>query len=109
MGAGFDHTIWRAWRVARDGFYNLKRLLRVLLMIYLGWCFYDLFASPGLKKAVHDAARNNQPVQKTAGEIQIEEEQRHCRHLYEIRGLKNFFCPLCGKKLLEGKPPRWQI
>ena len=37
MGAGFDHTIWRAWRVARDGFYNLKRLLRVILMIYLGW------------------------------------------------------------------------
>jgi len=109
MAASFDRTIWRAWRILDGGFSIFKRFLRIGFLVYFGWSFYDLFASPALKQAVNDARRGNQPIQKTTEEIRIGEEQQHCRHLYQIRGLWNFFCPLCGKKLLEGDPPWWQI
>ncbi len=109
MGAGIYRTFWSVFRFAENVWYYAGKLIRVWFLAYLGWSFYDLFGSPALKEAVHDAARGNQPIQKTVEELRIEKEQEHCRHLYQIRGLWNFFCPLCGKKLLEGDPPMWQI
>lgn len=105
----FYSSFWNFWRFTDNILYFSRKLFRVWFLAYLGWSVYDLFGSPELKQAVEDAKRGNKPVEKTVEELQIEEEQNHCRHLYQIRGLWNFFCPFCGKKLLEGEPPRWQI
>ena len=109
MAMGMYRSFWNLVRVTEDMFYLGGKLIRMWFLAFIGWSFFDLFGSHDLKQAVHDTARENPPIVKTAEELQIDEGQRRCNHLYQIRGLWNFFCPLCGKKLLEGKPPRWQI
>jgi len=109
MGAGLNRTFWNLFRFVDNMLYYSGKLIRIWFLAYLGWSFYDLFASPELKQMVREAANDNKPIEKTVEEVRKEDGQRNCRHLYQIRGLWNFFCPFCGKKLLEGEPPRWQI
>ena len=96
------------------------------LFAVLVWDFTDLLGIPliqDLKAGIHEAASVPTKVfvkeDPAVIQAQIEQEERikikewaqaHCRHIHQRNGLWNYFCPLCGKKLIEiGDPPLWQI
>ncbi|PIW65538.1 MAG: hypothetical protein COW12_01345 [Candidatus Omnitrophica bacterium CG12_big_fil_rev_8_21_14_0_65_45_16] len=96
------------------------------LFLVLIWDFTDLLGIPlvqDLKAGIHKVASYPEKIftkeDPAARQARIEQEERkkikawaqaHCRHIHKRNGLWNYFCPLCGKKLIEiGDPPLWQI
>lgn len=82
-------------------YFSLRRCLALLIFIIVGWDFLVLIG-PGrlIKETVAGEFRSAFPfnlfVKEDPAKIQA-----HCYHLYERNSLKNFFCPLCGKRLLQ--------
>lgn len=105
--------------------FTVRAFLWFFLAVLL-WDFTDLLGIPliqGLKAEIHEAASFPAKLfvkeDPAKAEARIDEDQRrvvrewvqaHCRHITRRNGLWNYFCPLCGKKLIEGiDPPMWQI
>ena len=95
------------------------------LLAVLAWDFTDLLGIPAiqsLKAEIQEVASVPSKffVKDDRLKIQthIEQEERkriaewsqaQCQHIYKRNGLWNYFCPLCGKKLIPGDHPWWQI
>ena len=124
------NTIWRfigrCWFWMTFVWVLLRAVFFWWLFVVLVWDFTDLLGIPliqGLKAGIHEAASVPTKVfvkeDPAAIQAQMELEERkkikvwaqaHCRHIHQRNGLWNYFCPLCGKKLIEiGDPPLWQI
>lgn len=100
------------WRNIYLGYQLVKFCLGLFLVIWFAWSFIDLFRPQALRKPIHETypvLKNPEDAAKIARELRRIDTQERCVHMTETRGLKNFFCPVCGKKLLPGEPPRWQI
>ncbi len=120
------HWLGRCWCWVTFAWVLIRAVFFWWLFAVLVWDFTDLLGIPliqGLKAEIQDVASfPGKLVAKedpAAIQAQIEQEERrairewaqaHCRHIHKRNGLWNYFCPLCGKKLIEiGDPPLWQI
>jgi len=120
------HWLGRCWFWVTFAWVLIRAIFFWWLFAVLVWDFTDLLGIPliqDLKAGIHEAAgvpaklfAKEDPV-ATQALIKREERKRivewaqaHCRHIHKRNGLWNYFCPLCGKKLIEiGDPPLWQI
>ncbi len=122
----FCYWIGLCWYWVSFAWLWMRAIFFWWLFAVLVWDFTDLLGIPliqGLKAEIHAAA--SVPAKLFAKEdpaaiqAEIEREERkrivawaqaHCRHIHKRNGLWNYFCPLCGKKLIDiGDPPLWQI
>ena len=129
LGKGIG-LVWRLtrllWFWISIVWYGAKALFFWWLFLVLIWDFTDLLGIPlvqDLKKDIQAAVSTplkpftKQTPAETGERIKEEERrvvrewaQAHCRHITRRNGLWNYFCPLCGKKLIDvGDPPMWQI
>ena len=98
-----------------------RRTIGILIFTFLGWEFLELIG-PGrvIREAVVEEIQSSFPfnllvkespikTQEEARKRAVEVVQAHCRHVTHANGSWNYFCPLCGKKLLDRDPHPWQI
>lgn len=122
----FLHGIGIFWFWVNFAWVWIRAIFFWWLFAVLVWDFTDLLGIPliqGLKAEMQQVASVPAKLfakkDQAAIQAQIEREERkrivewaqaHCRHIHKRNGLWNYFCPLCGKKLIEiGDPPLWQI
>lgn len=119
------YWIGLCWFWVKLAWYWIRAAFFWWLFLILLWDFTDLLGIPliqDLKAQIHEAvsapaklfvkedpARIREKALAEAGRIEIEAIQARCRHITRRNGLWNYFCPLCGKKLIPGDHPWWQI
>ena len=121
----FLHWIGRCWFWVTLVWCLIRAIFFWWLLAVLAWDFTDLLGIPliqSLKAEIQEAAstpgkffvKDDQlkiQAQIEQGERKqiVEWAQDHCQHIYKRNGLWNYFCPVCGKKLIPGDHPWWQI
>ncbi len=109
------------WFKLQRWYFWTRQIIGVVIFVTLGWSFLEL-VGPGrvLREALVAEIQSTFPfnlfvkedpakIEAEARRIAIESIQARCSHIWERNGLKNHFCPLCGKKILPGDYPLWQI
>jgi len=99
----------------------MRRVFWLTIYVSFWWSFLEL-VGPGrvIREAFVEELKVTFPInlfvkedprkiEEEARRKAIESLQAQCPHLHKRPGFWNYYCPLCGKKLIPGDHPRWQI